>query len=292
MSWGFDRTSVQRALLAVLLMCVAIVAVDARPAGASAATECVGTLSGGTYGNVTVPKGESCALDDTVVITGNFTADRAVDVVLSGTSIDGDVTITKTTGSFVVINAGTTIGGNVTVNNNDEAFVILVGSCASGGISVAGDATVNGNDAVFAVAANCSTFDGNVTMNNNTAELDGGSVQADCSTVGGNLTANNNTAYLVEVLGDCTLFGGPAGSTAGNVTFNGNFGFGDVVGEGGAAVFGFVGAQNITVKNNTGVAGIAVGANDVVGNLICSGNDPDPIDFGFPNTAGGANTCG
>ena len=199
--------------LLVLGTTIALLAITNAPAAAAANDlVCTGEVSSGTYGNVTVPAGNSCQLSGSVVVQGHFVATGAVDVVVSGATIEGNVRIEQSTGSAVVLNRDTTVGGNLEIADNTVEDVILVGSTNTGGVTIVGNVEITGNTAE-AVVANASTFMRNVSITHNAAT---DAVQVDCNVfTGGNvdLSANiaTNEGGLIELVSDCTVFGLPLG---------------------------------------------------------------------------------
>lgn len=278
--------------LLVLGTTIALLAITNAPAAAAANDlVCTGAVNSGTYGNVTVPAGNSCQLGGSVVVQGDFAATGAVDVVVSGATIEGNVTIEQSTGSVVILNSDTTVRGNVEVTDNTVEDVVLVGSAASGGVMIDGNVEITGNRA-SAVAANASTFGRNVSITHNTTT---DVVQVACNVfTRGNVDVSSNIATgefgLIELVSDCTASGLPLGGEVnGNITMTEN-----------VATYVALGAsytpKNVEFSHNTAeltfVGGLVVGRN-----LTCTGNTADPSTFDifteqdFPNTVSGKDGC-
>lgn len=276
--------------LLVLGTTIALLAITNAPAAAAANDlVCTGAVSSGTYGNVTVPAGNSCQLGGSVVVQGDFAATGAVDIVVSGATIEGNVRIEQSSGSVVVLNSDTTVRGNVEVADNTVENVVLVGSAVSGGVTIDGNVEITGNTAA-AVAANGSTFGRHVSITHNTTT---DVVQVACNVfTGGNVDVSSNTATgefgFVEILSDCAA-DGQGGEVNGNITMTEN-----------TATFVALGLsytpKNVEFSHNTAelsfVGGLVVGRN-----LTCTGNTPAPSTFDiftnqdYPNTVSGKDDC-
>lgn len=276
--------------LLVLGTTIALLAITNAPAAAAANDlVCTGAVNSGTYGNVTVPAGNSCQLGGSVVVQGNFVATGAVDVVVSGATIEGNVRIQQSTGSFVILNGDTTVRKHVKVADN-TVDLVLVGSAGSGGVMIDGNVKITGNTA-SAVAANASTFGRNVSITHNTTTE---AVQVACNVfTGGNVDVSSNIATdefgFVEILSDCAADGLQGGEVNGNITMTEN-----------VATYVALGLsytpKNVKFSHNTAewtfVGGMVVGRN-----LTCTGNTPAPSTFDiftgqdYPNTVTGKDRC-
>ena len=277
--------------LLVLGTTIALLAITNAPAAAAAHDlVCTGAVSSGTYGNVTVPAGNSCQLGGSVVVQGDFAATGAVDIVVSGATIEGDVRIEQSTGSVVILNSDATVRGNLEVADN-TTDIVLVGSAVSGGVLVVGNVEITGNTAAV-VAANGSTFGRNVSITHNTTT---DVVQVACNVfTGGNVDLSSNIATgesgLIELVSDCAASGLPLGGEVnGNITMTEN-----------VATYVALGAsytpKSVEFSHNnaewTFVGGMVVGRN-----LTCTGNTPDPSTFDifteqdYPNTVSGKDGC-
>lgn len=276
--------------LLVLGTTIALLAITNAPAAAAANDlVCTGAVSSGTYGNVTVPAGNTCQLGGSVVVQGDFTATGAVDIFVSGATIEGDVRIEQSTGSVVILNGGTTVGGNLEVAHN-TTDIVLVGSAVSGGVMIDGNVEITGNTAAV-VAANGSTFGRHVSITHNTT-ID--VVQVACNVfTGGNVDVSSNIATaefgFVEILSDCGADGLQGGEVNGNITMTEN-----------VATYVALGLSytpmNVEFSHNTAeltfVGGLEVGRN-----LTCTGNTPAPSIFdiftekNYPNIVSGKDGC-
>lgn len=210
-------------------------------AGASGATECVGTLPSGTYGDVEVPAGQSCTIEEGAVIEGKFEAKDAADIVIVGTTIHGNVTIDGATGVVVILSSSvigdtTHIYGNVTIKNTDqsevpidqEPVVFVAGAFLGDGfpdegepflystLHIHGNLTLDDNEVFNFFAGDLFSslvIDGNVSITDNVlADLD---LHVYGMDIGGNLTVRRNTAQaFTSVL---------CNNVAGNVMIDDNF---------------------------------------------------------------------
>lgn len=279
--------------LLVLGAAIAVMVIGIAPvAGAGNDLVCTGAVSSGTYDNVTVPAGESCQLSGSVVVQGDLKAKGAINVIVSGVTIEGNVKIEESTGSLVVFNAGTRVLGNFEAVKNTVDDIVLIGSAVSGGIVVDGNVKIADNTTPT-VAANANTFGGDVTIKGNMT-ID--AVQAFCNEVtGGNVELSENTATgadgYIEFLADCSIFGLPlGGETNGNITVKKNVATSYV-----ALVLSPTPKNVVVSENTTGY--LLVGAMEIGGNLTCTKNDPDPSTFDFtsgadlPNTVAGNDKC-
>lgn len=155
---------VERGVLAALTMLFALALMAsalAFPLPASADdTTCSGTIGAETVdGNVIVPDGAGCTLNDTTVI-GNV-------LVGVGASLHAD---------------GATIDGDIQDDNNDAGNVTVTNSQVGGNVQLeqGTSVTVTGTD-----------IGGDLQFEANSQEL-----QADANSIGGNLQANHNTGGL------------------------------------------------------------------------------------------------
>lgn len=248
--------------LLVLGTTIALLAITNPPAAAAANDlVCTTVVSSGTYGNVTVPAGNSCQLGESVVVQGHFVATGAVDVVVSRATIEGNVRIEQSTGSVMIINSD--IDGNVEITGNTAAVV----------------------------AANLNTFGRHVSITHNTAT---NFLQVDCNVfTGGNVDLSSNIVTgeegFIELVSDCTVFDIPLGGEVnGNISMTEN-----------VATYVVLGVsytpKNIEFSHNTAEWTFVGG---MVGrNLTCTGNTPDPSTFDifteqdYPNTVSGKDNC-
>src|SRR6266566_5410548 len=92
------------------------------PAGASC------RIAGTVNGNVTAYKGAAVGIRKDSIVTGNYTCNSCLFADLHGSTIGGNVSITKETdGSFI---EGSTITGNLTIQSSDadgDSFLIGTG---------------------------------------------------------------------------------------------------------------------------------------------------------------------
>lgn len=122
---------------------------------------CSGTVTGGTYHHVKVPKGESCKLVDATV-TGNLRARGAVDVKVLDTPVKHNLMIVGATGDVKVGNRvgcryDPVVGNNVVVRNSHNVLLCQ--------LSLGNNLTVRGNDGKITVREN--VVDNNLRVNRN-----------------------------------------------------------------------------------------------------------------------------
>jgi hypothetical protein len=183
---------------------------------------CDGVIDSGTLDNVIIPEDGDCTLEGDALVEGDVYADGAVDVIIDGITVDGNVRIKNSTGNIAIINVDiggdviltnntlgeilvvteNTIDGNVRLMENVAAGRLYVGSCGLGGNTVGRNITVIDNTAQD-VTVNCSNVDGDVTMKDNTATLFDVQVRGNPdarNSIGGNLRMLNNTAEKSQVL--------------------------------------------------------------------------------------------
>ena len=234
------------------------------PAQAALTTHCVGNAAGVTVpGDLVVPRGEACSLDD-VTITGNVRVAAGADLVGNGLTVNGNVAVQED-GYLDLVE--TTVGGNVvnrgaygiyldytdvnaytaTANVNPDSFLWTYESSFSGRVlATGGSLLLESSHAERFVETNETTY---------TDVLD--------SVVEGALTVNDSE-YGVMVCGS---------EIDGDGTFAGN-GVGVQLGAGGAlgacesgpSVWG----GDVTV---TGTDGLAQVSNNIIrGNLAGSDN--------------------
>ena len=111
---------------------VAMIIGSVSPALASNDLVCDSIVNRGVYDNVTVPKGESCILNN-VTVNGNIHAVGASSVVIVYSTIEGNIHIQKTVGLALIQKVD--VGGNVVMVNNENSRFFT-------GIS---DSTIDGN---------------------------------------------------------------------------------------------------------------------------------------------------
>jgi len=173
-------------------------------AEAAKPTTCTGTISSGTFKNIVVPSGESCVLLGSVVVNGNFRAEGASDIAISGTSIGGNVLIKGSTGGVSVIRAD--IGGHLQIERHSGIDCIGLGSNTIGGNLKLHNNAGNGciNTGLNIIAGNFQLTKNNI-IDEFLVELD---------TVGGNFICLENEpqnpsifglTVAGKIVGDCPI---------------------------------------------------------------------------------------
>jgi hypothetical protein len=197
--------------LGVLLLCPAV-------AGAADLT-CIGTQTGGTFDNVTVPSEQSCLLDS-VKVTGRVTVsadasllviDNVGDSVVRG-DVRGDgcgvIELLASNARYRIV-----VGGNLNIQNctgtgfsgysgaggalthppdvligGDVKCINNVGVCQFGSVAIGASLNCSGNSSWCNLLS--SSIGGNVTLNDN----DGSGISVGNTVIGGDLKCNGNAA--------------------------------------------------------------------------------------------------
>ncbi|WP_324649953.1 hypothetical protein [Georgenia sp. H159] len=235
------------------------------PAQAALTTHCVGEAAGVTVpGDLLVPAGKACSLDD-VVVTGNVRVAAGADLVASGLTVNGNVAV-QSEGYLDLVES--TVAGNVV---NRGAFGVYLDYTDVNAYTATAD--VNPETFLWTEGA---TFNGRVAAT-------GGSVLFD-STVAQRFVQTTDTLYtdVVDsvVAGTLTVTGAEFGATVcgsevdGHATFASN-GVGVQLGAGGAlseCEYGTsVWGGNVLISGTTGLA--EVSDNIIRGNLAGTGNE-------------------
>ena len=217
-------------------------------AASSGTTSCTTTLTGTIYNNVNVPAGAECTLDGATVkgtvsvtgkeatltvkngakITENLNANGSGNVMVTGSTISGNVTFAYVAGPKTFV-CGSTVGGSVTVSHSsgqikigdereyiEPSAVFEVEECDSG-TTVWGSVTFNNNTADVLQLAG-STVKRNVTVNNNGPGPEEGELDLAANTVSNNFTCLNNVVKFDSTDEDT----GPLFDISGN-SVGGNF---------------------------------------------------------------------
>lgn len=123
-------------ILVMLATFVMLFAMGFAPANATPGPKnlrCDSVVSGGTYKNVTVNKGDSCTLVD-VVLTGGFHAKKgSVNVSLRDTTVGHNIQVNGATGNVFIGNKNgckydPVVGNNVHVTNSHNVLICYVTS--------------------------------------------------------------------------------------------------------------------------------------------------------------------
>ena len=258
------------------------------------------TISSGTFSRVIVEAGTSCTLTGSVIVEGDVDADGAVNVLIIGIRIDGNVRVENSLGTLILIRnseilghvdldnntidpgnitvIGTTIAGNLKTENNLVQDRILIGACPTLGNSVGGNVTIRKN-AVDDIQLACNNISGNVTIREITASTD---IRAPGNTVNGNVTIRDNSATRRFVLGSFRSISGrilPSNTILGNVVIRGNANpsASIVVGSDSSLDDGNNIGGSLTIEDNTAQDEILLKSNSVSKKLKCKNNNPDPV---------------
>jgi len=158
----------------LVTLAVVPVAAPANPPNA----QCIGTLTPGTYNNVTVPAGFGCGISG-ATITGNLIVQTNADAeVIGSTTIDGNYICND---CFFADLHDSTVGGNYLISGELDGSDIL-GNTINGSLQI----TMSSADGFhFLIAGN--NVGGNLTFNENT-----GTSTIAINTIGNNLQCQNN----------------------------------------------------------------------------------------------------
>jgi hypothetical protein len=150
---------------------------------------CSGVLSG-TFGNVTVPRNQVCAVPirSALTVTGNFSIEPGGSLVMDDLgflTIDGNLTATNA--STITLESGSLIvHGNITSVNSNVVDIFTTGFSTIGG-----NVTIVGSSGTVFVAG--ATIGGNVTVVDNTTTTGANSDTIGNNSISGNLVCVNNT---------------------------------------------------------------------------------------------------
>jgi hypothetical protein len=158
------------------------------PAARASDITCPPTPTGTINGNLAVPAGASCTLQN-VTVTGNVQVGKgAALTVFPGmiVTIGGNVQADKC--NFVFLSSGgvTSIGGNVQIRN------CMGGSGYNGAVTIGGNFSCDNNSAPCTAIG--GSVRGNVQVNNNSGSIAGFGVTVTGNTVDGNVQVDHNSA--------------------------------------------------------------------------------------------------
>jgi hypothetical protein len=188
MRMGFRRTGLRLGLLGLLVASVMVTTLLVGSAAAAGEVTCTGgsndPLTGTINANVVVPAGASCRIAGTVngnvtaykgaavgirkdsIVSGNYTCNSCLFADLHGSTIGGNVSISKETdGSFI---EGSTITGNLTIQSSDadgDSFAIGTGPMDALPNNIGGNLTFSKNTGPSSIMDN--TIVGNLTCDRN-----------------------------------------------------------------------------------------------------------------------------
>jgi len=213
-------------LSAITITAILAVLLPFTPQASAGDTACSGTLpvAGSPYDNVVVNSGDSCTVGGGITINGNFQANGAVDVTISGfpspTTIGGDVQITESTGNTLIqlVSVGgsiqieknqsptgtisvnrNTVGNNIEVNDNEAREIrISSNNFNSGDIIVLKNTVDITQDRARSIIDVSSNSPQNIIIQENTVKATGTSsasvgITASRNTVTGNIQLVKNT---------------------------------------------------------------------------------------------------
>jgi hypothetical protein len=235
-----------------------------------------------TLGNVTVEMGAYCTLMG-VIVEGNVTAVGADDIDFKEITVSGNIAIKQSEG--IVDIDGAWVGGNISVLQSNTTFIQVANAQVGGNVLVMGNYVPGSlfvGEGLLIVRPN--EIDGNLIVAGNDV---GSLVQVGSCVSGGNnvqgkISMSNNSAGIGAAV-NCN-------EVAGSIAVKGN----EVIGgsvfapDEDVQVTGNTVGGDVSVRNNKSTYQIAVGdalaeqgqpdlfKNIIGGNLLCSGNDPDP----------------
>ena len=189
------------------------------------------TISTGTFTSITVVSGTSCTITGDVIITGNFNATGANDVIIDGTpkiTIGGNILIKNSLGEININNVN--IDGKVTINNNSGDSIFITSN------SIGKNFVMKNNEArdelpimdrIIIIDENI--INGNLRLENNFAEND---FFVRTNIINGNVTQtgteveNNDIAYEKNIINGNLNF--KENHTTGEIDFIDNEVYGSV----------------------------------------------------------------
>lgn len=257
--------------LIVSALAVFALLVGVLPAVAQATIQCAtedgdDPVTGTVNGNVVVPNGQVCVVED-ATINGSVTVGRNADLLVSTSSVNGNIVVQR--GGYLDV-FDTAANGSVTLNrafglnmdtsgaaaairSTNSDFVYLLDSDARSTFNVAGgEAFLEGARLIGDVT----------TRNADYTDFFDSVVYSDLSVTGadqGSLICTSEFDGLVSLVGNTDII--QIGDIGPDSPFPG---------------CGFnVMAGNVELLDNT--ADIQVAGNAIRGNLICEGNDPAPV---------------
>ncbi len=182
---------------------------------AAPATECTGTLSGGTSGSLRVPDGATCTLDGVTVegmikvgdgatlltdgstISMNVMARDAASVQLIDTVVLGEINLQRTSGAIVIGPEGCAVDpiadGNIVLINNDGTIAVCFMTLRN--------LIVQGNSKRIGLFSNVVSNDLTVTQNT------GRAIRIVNNEVGRNILVTQNTSSKLIGVRDNTVTG-------------------------------------------------------------------------------------
>ena len=184
-----------------IVMVMALGALLLNPAIAAGADfECTGFQSGGTFGNVVVPTGQSCVLDH-VRVTGKVTVQTGGNLIVSTTG--GDSTVAgdiKGDGcGFIELEATSlaariVVGGNVRIQNCTG--VVFSGGQGDSTRTPPGSILIGGNVKCSDNADGC-VFDYFIISGSLECSANGQGCTVNHDAIGGSVTMNNNPGGVI-----------------------------------------------------------------------------------------------
>lgn len=258
------------ALVSISVAGLALAGVTATPTQADLVTRCVGTGGAVTvFGDLVVPKGQSCILEGTTV-EGTVTVRPDADLITTDATLKGAVSVSEN-GYLDAHNTG--IGGKV-VSHGSYGLYLDTSQVAG---AVVGQAPTDTSISPFLFVTGSQVA--------NRVHSVSGELLVQDSQVGGNVTGDG-TAYT-DVLNSTlkrglAVTGNDLGSMVcssevlGDTSYTGN----DLVQLGGGTLFesceqvNYFGG-NLAINDNTG--GVELNGNIIQGDLTGTGNDPAPV---------------
>ncbi len=206
--------------LAITTLVALGILVGTLPLARAADTSCISTIGGTINGNLVVPAGANCTLNN-VTVTGNVEvgkgASLSVEPVLGQmVTIGGTVQAARCNAVILNSRGVISVGGNVQIENCTGG----IGIRGSGGGGSGGPVTISGNFQCTGNSGNCSAIGGsvrgNVLVDDNTSVGKQGAVVA-FNDIGGNVRVDNNVGDLNTDVSGNTIGGNLAcaGNTPG-----------------------------------------------------------------------------
>ena len=264
------QSSRRLAALAVMGLGAAGVVGTGSAASADLVTHCVGEAEGVTVpGDMLVPEGESCALQD-VTVTGDVQVAAGADLMLSASTVSGEVALN--TDAYLDI-GDSAVEGDITSTDSFGVFVEQ---------SQAASVAVSAEEATPYLYAFDSQLSGAV-------DVSAGDVHIESTSIAGAVASANTTFTDIidsTLAATLSVSGAADGSTIcasevdGAAAFQANTGPVQIGGAEDRQVctgMNYFGAD-LTVAENTG--GVDVSSNIVRGSLTGEGNDPAPTGEG------------
>jgi len=194
---GFNSKILVFGAIATILL-IAII-MPSLPSASAASTNCIWPkIYTGTFDNMVVPTGFDCSLNKGVVVTGTILIESGAKFTANGVTLGGDI---FADGADMVSITGSTVNGDITIKNTNYATTMSVSNnIISGNLELENNIITNG----ITVALN--TVSGNIKLTNNYAYS---FIMVGANTITGNLDCVTNTPhdYYGDVIDIITIRG-------------------------------------------------------------------------------------